>query len=96
MTIVSDLAKCFALNQELSALLAKDAIKPVDPVLYPGFYSIYSLVKKKCGTPIFILLLCLIILPFQGNHFQSIRTLPFPTGVLQVRGSSSLPCSLRI
>ena len=39
-----------ALDQELSTLLAKGAIKPVDPLLHPrGFYSRYFLVKKKDG-----------------------------------------------
>lgn len=48
MTIISDPAKALALAQELSILLAKDAIVPVDPLLQPGaFYSTYFLVSKK-------------------------------------------------
>ena len=40
MTVVNDLAKPLALDQKLSTLLAKGAIKPVDPLLHPrGFYS---------------------------------------------------------
>ena len=39
MTIVSDPAKALALSQELSTLLTKGAIEPVDPRLHPrGFY----------------------------------------------------------
>ena len=50
MTIVSDPAKALALSQELSALLAKGAIEPVDPLLHPrGFYSRYFLMAKKDG-----------------------------------------------
>ena len=50
MTIIQDPAKAHALNQELSALLDKGAIEPVDPLLPPGgFYSTYFLVRKKDG-----------------------------------------------
>ncbi|KAK5883593.1 hypothetical protein CesoFtcFv8_019901 [Champsocephalus esox] len=48
MTVVSDPAKALALAQELSVLLAKGAIEPVDPLLHPGgFCSAYFLVSKK-------------------------------------------------
>ena len=48
MTVVRDPAKASALAQELSALLAKGAIEPVDPQLQArGFYSAYFLVDKK-------------------------------------------------
>ena len=40
MTIIRDLAKAHALNQELSALLDKGAIEPEDPLSPRGFYSI--------------------------------------------------------
>ncbi|KAI9519054.1 hypothetical protein NQZ68_032107 [Dissostichus eleginoides] len=36
MTVVSDPAEALALAKELSVLLAKDAIEPVDPLLSPG------------------------------------------------------------
>ena len=50
MTTISDPAKKVALNQELSVLLAKGAIEPVDPISQPGgFYSTYFLVRKKGG-----------------------------------------------
>ncbi|XP_028302770.1 LOW QUALITY PROTEIN: uncharacterized protein LOC114463422 [Gouania willdenowi] len=50
MTSISDPAKVLALDQELSALLAKGAIEPVDPGSdHRGFYSTYFLVKKKTG-----------------------------------------------
>ncbi|XP_030219303.1 uncharacterized protein LOC115548682 [Gadus morhua] len=50
MTVVNDPAEALALDQELSTLLAKGAIEPVDPLLHPrGFYSRYFLVKKKDG-----------------------------------------------
>ena len=50
MTIIHDPAKAQALTQELSALLDKGAIEPVDPLLQPGgFYSAYFLVAKKDG-----------------------------------------------
>ena len=50
MTIIHDPAKAQALTQELSALLDKGAIEPVDPLLQPGgFYSTYFLVAKKDG-----------------------------------------------
>ena len=50
MTIINDPAKSLTLNQELSVLLAKGAIEPVDPLLQPrGFYSTYFLVGKKGG-----------------------------------------------
>ncbi|XP_034001039.1 uncharacterized protein LOC117494304 [Trematomus bernacchii] len=50
MTTISDPAKEIALNQELSVLLAKGAIEPVDPISKPGgFYSTYFLVRKKGG-----------------------------------------------
>ena len=39
-----------ALNREISVLLVKGAIEPVDPLAQPGgFYSTYFLVKKKDG-----------------------------------------------
>lgn len=44
MIIITDLVKSLALDQELSALLAKGAIKPVDPL-----DSTYFLVKKTGG-----------------------------------------------
>ncbi|XP_033996783.1 uncharacterized protein LOC117491055 [Trematomus bernacchii] len=48
--VVSDPAKALALAQELSVLLAKGAIEPVDPLLQSGgFYSAYFLVSKKVG-----------------------------------------------
>ncbi|KAI9527641.1 hypothetical protein NQZ68_028864 [Dissostichus eleginoides] len=44
MTTISDPAKEVTLNQELSVLLAKGAIEPVDPISQPrGFYSTYFL-----------------------------------------------------
>lgn len=50
MTIIRDPAKARTLSQELSVLLAKGAIEPVDPLLQPGgFYSTYFLVTKKNG-----------------------------------------------
>ena len=50
MTVVNDPAEALALDQELSTLLAKGAIEPVDPLLHPrAFYSRYFLVKKKDG-----------------------------------------------
>ena len=50
MTVVNDPAEALALDQELSTLLAKGAIEPVDPLLHPrGFYSRYFLIKKKDG-----------------------------------------------
>jgi hypothetical protein len=50
MTIIHDPAKAQALTQELSALLDKGAIEPVDPLLQPGgFYSTYFLLAKKDG-----------------------------------------------
>lgn len=50
MTIIRDPAKALALDQELSTLLAKGAIEPVDPQEHPrGFYSTYFLVEKKTG-----------------------------------------------
>jgi len=50
MTTINDPAKEVALNQELSVLLAKGAIEPVDPILEPGgFYSTYFLIRKKGG-----------------------------------------------
>ena len=43
-------AKAHALIQEMSALLDKGAIEPVDPLSPPrGFYSTYCLVAKKDG-----------------------------------------------
>ena len=36
MTVVSDPTEALALAQELSVLLAKDAIKPVEPLLSTG------------------------------------------------------------
>lgn len=45
-----DPAKALAMNHELSALLAKGAMKPVIPQLQPGgFYLTYFLVPKKDG-----------------------------------------------
>lgn len=50
VTIISDPAKALALDQELSALLAKGAIEEVNPLRQPGgFYSRYFLVPKKTG-----------------------------------------------
>ncbi|XP_041817854.1 uncharacterized protein LOC121624267 [Chelmon rostratus] len=50
MTIISNPAKALALDQELSALLVKGAIEPVDPLSQPGgYYSTYFLVEKKDG-----------------------------------------------
>ncbi|XP_047454133.1 uncharacterized protein LOC125016013 [Mugil cephalus] len=50
MTIIREPAKAQALSQELSVLLDKGAIEPVDPLLQPGgFYSTYFLVTKKDG-----------------------------------------------
>lgn len=50
MTTMHDPAKALALNQELSALLVKDAIELVDPLVQPGgYYSTYFLVEKKDG-----------------------------------------------
>ena len=50
VTIIGDPAKALALDHELSALLAKGAIEPVDPLQHPsGFYSTYFLVTKKTG-----------------------------------------------
>ncbi|XP_035991606.1 uncharacterized protein LOC118562836 [Fundulus heteroclitus] len=44
------LGNSLALDQELSALLAKGAIEAVDPLLQPrGYYSTYFLVAKKTG-----------------------------------------------
>ncbi|XP_059932108.1 uncharacterized protein LOC132475134 [Gadus macrocephalus] len=51
MTVVNDPAKALALDQELSTLLAKGAIEPVDALLHPrGFYSRFFLIKKKDGS----------------------------------------------
>ncbi|KAK7895505.1 hypothetical protein WMY93_020830 [Mugilogobius chulae] len=50
MTIIQDPAKALALDQEISTLLVKGAIVPVNPRLDPGgFYSRYFLVPKKTG-----------------------------------------------
>lgn len=50
MTVINDSAKAQALAQELSTLLDKGAITPVDPLLQPaGLYSTYFLVGKKDG-----------------------------------------------
>jgi hypothetical protein len=50
MTIIPDPAKAQTLSKELSALLDKGAIEPVDPLLQPGgLYSTYFLVTKKDG-----------------------------------------------
>ena len=50
VTFIRDPAKALALDQELSALLAKGAIEEVDPRRHPGgFYSTYFLVTKKTG-----------------------------------------------
>ena len=79
MTVVNDPAKALALDQELSTLLAKGAIEPVDPLLHPrGFYSRYCLVKKKEGRfrPILYL---------RGlNRF--LKVLPFPDPVAYSSG----------
>lgn len=70
MTVIKDSAKAQALAQELSTLLDKGAITPVDPLLQPwGFYSTYFLVGKKDGGLCPILDLCglnryLKVLPF--------------------------------
>lgn len=49
-TVIRDPAKSRALVQELSTLLDKGAIVPVDPLRDPGgFYSRYFLVPKKAG-----------------------------------------------
>lgn len=51
MTVIHDEAKAQALTQEISTLLAKGAIVPVDPLRDPGgFYSRYFLVPKKTGV----------------------------------------------
>lgn len=42
MTIINDRAKAQALNQELSALLDKGAIEPVDPLLQPGGFHMLT------------------------------------------------------
>ena len=43
-------AKALAMDQELSILLAKGAIEPVDPLSRPrGYYSTYFLATKKTG-----------------------------------------------
>ncbi|XP_072306437.1 NF-kappa-B inhibitor zeta [Eucyclogobius newberryi] len=48
--MISDPAKAQALAHELSVLLAKGAIKAVDPLLQPGgYYSTHFLVPKKTG-----------------------------------------------
>lgn len=50
VTVISDPVKAQALDQELSALLAKGAIEAVDPLQQPrGYYSTYFLVPKKTG-----------------------------------------------
>ena len=50
MTTIRDPARAQALSQELSTLLAKGAIEPVDHLLMPGgFYSTYFLVPKRDG-----------------------------------------------
>ncbi|XP_037536617.1 uncharacterized protein LOC119413633 [Nematolebias whitei] len=50
MTVIADPVKAQALDQELSALLAKGAIEAVDPLQQPrGYYSTYFLVQKKTG-----------------------------------------------
>ncbi|KAK7905160.1 hypothetical protein WMY93_017767 [Mugilogobius chulae] len=49
-TVIHDSAKAQALCKEISTLLEKGAIVPVDPRLDPGgFYSRYFLVPKKTG-----------------------------------------------
>lgn len=48
MTIIADLVKSQALDQELFILLAMGVIKGVDPLLQPrGYYRAYFLVPKK-------------------------------------------------
>lgn len=42
MNIINDRAKAQALNQELSALLDKGAIEPVDPLLHPGGFHMLT------------------------------------------------------
>ena len=49
MTIIRDQAKAHALKQELSALLDKGAIEPVEPPSPGGVYSAYFLVEKIDG-----------------------------------------------
>jgi hypothetical protein len=50
MTIIHEPEKAQTLSKELSALLDKGAIEPVDPLLQPGWlYSTYFLVTKKDG-----------------------------------------------
>ena len=52
MTIIHDPAKAQALTQELSALLDKGAIKPVDPLLQPGaLLDLLSGNKERLQTP---------------------------------------------
>lgn len=70
MTTISSPAKTQALNQDVSALLAKGAIKEVDPLSQPGvFYSNYFLVLKKGGG------LCPILDLWGLNKF--LKVLPF-------------------
>ena len=79
ITSIDDPAKAQALAQELSTLLDKGAILPVDPLLHPGgFYSTYFLVSKKDGglRP---------ILDLRGLN-RYLKVLPFhmlTTGVVQ-------------
>ncbi|XP_043992837.1 uncharacterized protein LOC122842759 [Gambusia affinis] len=50
VTVITDPVRAQALDQELSALLAKGAIEAVDPLRHPGgYYSTYFLVPKKTG-----------------------------------------------
>jgi hypothetical protein len=80
ITVVNDPAKALALDQELSALLAKGAIEPVDTLLHPrGFYSRYFLVKRKDGRfrPILDPRGLLKVVP--SDYLQeSLKVLPFP------------------
>lgn len=82
MAIITDPVKSLALNQELSALLAKNAIKLVDPLSQLwGLYSTYFLVKKKCSRlhP---------VLDLTGLKFLKVLSFPFSMGVHQMHGSS--------
>lgn len=70
MTVIRDPARASTLNQEISALLDKGAIVPVDPQRdLGGFYSRYFLVPKKTGD-------LRPVLDLRGlNMF--LRTIPF-------------------
>lgn len=70
MTVIRDPARASTLNQEISTLLDKGAIVPVDPQRdLGGFYSRYFLVPKKTGD-------LRPVLDLRGlNMF--LRTIPF-------------------